>query len=145
MTERGTSWSGSIPETSATSATGTGNVKPEHNVKSPQRSWSKPSGSFLSGPSPAFVLWTRRILLAWWVALLLLEGPNFLHRLNDIRTSALPGLDRSGALEHVVADGLVELVALPALLLAMLGYGVTLDRAAVFSAAETCERTRNGT
>jgi len=64
--------------------------------------------------------------------LLLLEGPDFIGRFNDIRTSALPAFDRSGALEKLVADGLVELVALPALLLAMFGYGVSLDRTAVF-------------
>src|SRR3954471_18786832 len=122
MIERGTSWSGSTPETSHSIRTG--NVTPEHNVKSPTRGGSKPSRSLLAGPSPAFVLWSRRILVAWWVALLLLEGPDFIRRFNDIRTSTLPALDRSGALEQLVADGLVELVALPALLVAMFGYGV---------------------
>src|ERR1700674_3992514 len=114
-------------------ARGSGMSEAEHNVKSAKGRPSKSWGRFLTGrPSPAFILWTRRILLGWWVALLLLEGPDFIRRFNHIRTTTAPGFDRSGALQHLVADACVELVALPGLLLAF-GYGIGVDRTAVFT------------
>jgi hypothetical protein len=67
------------------------------------------------------------------VALVLLEGPDFIRRFNHIRATTAPGFDRSGAFQHLVADAGVELVALPGLLLAMFGYGVGVDRTAVFT------------
>jgi len=65
--------------------------------------------------------------------LLLLEGPDFIRRFNYIRTVAVPGFDRSGALQRLVGEAGLELVALPGLLVAMLGYGISVDRTAVFT------------
>jgi hypothetical protein len=74
-------------------------------------------------------------LFAAWVVLLIVEGPEFIGRLNHIRTATVPGVDRSSALQRVVIDAGVELIAFPGLLVAMLGYGIVVDRTAGFNAA----------
>lgn len=107
-------------------------MRVEANVKSRSRRsdfWQR----FLTGrPSPTFIRRVRWILLLWWIVLLALEGPDFVRHFNEIRVS-VPGVDRSDALQRLVMDGLTQLVAWPALLLAMLGYGVTIDRTAMVS------------
>jgi hypothetical protein len=70
-------------------------------------------------------------LLAWWIALLILDGPDVVRRFNQIRTANMPSVDRSSALQRLCIDSAVELVALPGLVFAMLGYGIALDRMSV--------------
>ena len=87
---------------------------------------------FLAGrPSRTFIVWIRGILLAWWIALLILDGPEVVRRFNQIRTANMPSGDRSSALQRLCIDAAVDLVALPGLLIAMLGYGIALDRMAM--------------
>jgi len=60
--------------------------------------------------------------------LALLDGPDFIRRFNDIRTTTTPGFDHAVSWQGLAKDVAVELVALPALLFAMLGFGVVFDR-----------------
>jgi hypothetical protein len=89
---------------------------------------------FLTGPpSATFIRWTRRVMLVWWLALLLLEGPGFIRRFHQIRATTIPDFDHSAALQRLVADAGVELLALPASLVVMFGYGISVDRTAMVS------------
>jgi len=69
----------------------------------------------------------------WWFFLLVLGGPDFLRRFNDIRATTVRDADRSEALQRVVVDAAVELIALPGMLVAMLGYGIALDRTSILT------------
>ena len=110
------------------------NADTEHHMKPRKRLSSQSWMKFLvERPSTTFIYWTRRVLLVWWLTLLLLEGPRVVRRFNEIRATTIPGFDRPGALQRLVADASVELLVLPALLVAMLGYGISVDRTAVFT------------
>jgi len=86
-------------------------------------------GRFFAGrPSRTFILWTRRTLLVWWFFLLVLGGPDFLRRFNDIQATTVPDTNRSAAIQRLLVDAAVELIALPGMIFAMLGYGIALDR-----------------
>src|SRR5262245_304749 len=99
--------------------------KPDHGVKRKRSRASKSSSSFLTGrPSPMFIRWTRRILVVWWIVLVMLQAPDFVRRFNDIQRTVAPGFDRSAALQRLIGDAGGQLVALPGLLFAMLGYGI---------------------
>jgi len=102
------------------------------------RSWTEDAAGreqgFLAGrPSRTFIVWIRRVLLAWWIALLVLDGPDVVHRFNQIRAANIPSVDRSSALQRLCVDAAVELLAFPGLLVAMLGYGIAPDRTSMVS------------
>src|SRR2546422_8340142 len=84
--------------------------------------------TFLSGgPSPGFIRWCRRLLFGWWILMLALEGPRAMEDLRGVAQMP-PGSQRSQAMERVLIDTGTTLVALPLLLVGMLGYGVLPGR-----------------
>jgi hypothetical protein len=55
------------------------------------------------------------------------QAPDAVRRFNEIRAIDVPGFDRSGELQRFVINTFVELVTLPALIVAALGYGIMLQ------------------
>ena len=75
-------------------------------------------------PSARFMTWTRRILIALWILLLIVEVPSLVSRAHQIRSGTVPGSQRNAAMRELVSEAAGVLIVGPLLVFALVGYGI---------------------
>ena len=70
--------------------------------------------------------WTRRVLLLFWAALLVVQVPSFIQRTQQILGDIAPGPERSAAIRSLAFEAIAVLIVVPLALFAVIGYGIAV-------------------
>jgi len=79
---------------------------------------------FLGDVNPLFLKWVRRLLIGFWILVVIIEVPDFIGKYDRIMATLPAGHIRNSALYDLIMQTSFFVIAFPAALLLILGYGI---------------------